>query len=116
MRLNLYALFVARYSVYQQALENLSQVIQFFQSNRVFKHPSAVGLSNKIEQLTVELVTLPFAGQNEVWNALRASYHPSVLYRVKVLVFQDSKPTGLDKVTEKIINIKEISEDHQVNG
>lgn len=40
----------------------------------------------------MELVTLPFAQQNEVWNALRTSYKPSVLYKVRMLVFQPEEP------------------------
>ncbi len=100
LRLNLYILFVAQYAVYQQALENLSLVIQFFQSHRLFKHPEAAGLSDHIEQLAVELITLPFAEQNEVWNALRVTYQPSVLYRVKGIIYRD----------ENVVDVAEVSE------
>src|SRR5829696_2227664 len=41
IHLNLHVLFVARYPSYQDALRNLSTVIQYFQGNRMFKHPDA---------------------------------------------------------------------------
>lgn len=91
IRLNLYVLFVARFTQYDESLRFLSQIIKFFQKNRVIDHQKAPGLSEDIDQLIVELVTLPFSEQNEVWNALRVAYHPSVLYKVKMLVFQDEE-------------------------
>jgi hypothetical protein len=103
IRLNLYVLFVARYSVYQQALENLSLVVQYFQSHPLFRHPDVVGLSDQIDQLSLELITLPFSEQNDVWSALRATYHPSLLYKVKMVVFQDQDGLELSDVGEIIL-------------
>jgi hypothetical protein len=105
IRLNLYVLFVARYLIYQQALENLSLVIQYFQNHRLFKRPEVTGLSDQIDQLVVELVTLPFSEQNEVWNALRVTYHPSVLYKVKMVVFKDQDTLAVPEIGETIIRI-----------
>ena len=104
IRLNLYVLFVARYVRYVDSLHALSLVIRYFQNHRVFAHSNAPGLSESIERLSVELITLPFAQQNEVWNALRVSYHPSVLYRVKMVVFQDEEALAAPELTEKVIN------------
>jgi hypothetical protein len=89
IRLNLYVLFVARYVKYEDALHSLSLVIRYFQQHRLFTHTDAPTLSETIERLVIELITLPFAQQNEVWSALRVAYHPSVLYKVKMVVFQD---------------------------
>jgi hypothetical protein len=104
IRLNLYLLFVARYSKYTDALRNLSLVIRFFQSHRLFTQSDSPGLSETIERLTVELITMPFAQQNEVWNSLRVSYHPSVLYRVKMIVFQDEHGFAAPVISEPVIN------------
>ncbi len=103
IRLNLYVLFVAHYQQYEDSLRNLSTIIQYFQSHRLFTHQEAPELSEKIEQLAVELVTLSFSEQNEVWGSLRLPYHPSVLYKVKMAVFQDEFPKEMPEITDKAI-------------
>ncbi|VAX26463.1 hypothetical protein MNBD_NITROSPIRAE01-2133 [hydrothermal vent metagenome] len=74
-------------------LNTLSQIIQYLQKNRVLSHHNAPELSATIERLIMELTTLPFSEQNEIWNALRTTYHPSVLYKVKMVVMRDESPT-----------------------
>ena len=105
IRLNLYVLFVARFAKYEDALHNLSLVIRYFQNHRLFTHPNAPGLSENIERLLIELVTLPFAQQNEIWSALRVAYHPSVLYKVKMVVFQDEDLVDAPEISEKVLRI-----------
>lgn len=105
IRINLYVLFVARFKEYERGLGYLSRIIQHFQSHPVFDHHNAPNLSERIEKLIVELVTLPFSEQNEVWNALRVTYHPSVLYRVKMIVFRDQLPQRAEEITEKAMEI-----------
>jgi hypothetical protein len=109
IRLNLYVLFVAHFNDYGNSLHYLSQIIRYFQSHRVFDHHNAPELNENIEKLIVELITLPFSEQNEVWNALRVTYHPSVLYKVKMLVFQDEEVRSVPEITEKDINIRSTS-------
>jgi len=94
IRLNLYILFVAQYNEYRTSLSRISRVIEFFQRHRVFNHDNSPTLSDKLEQLVVELVTLPFAEQNEIWSALRTAYQPSVLYKIKMIVFRDEDLIG----------------------
>ncbi len=87
--MHLYVLFVARFKQYDHGLSYLSRIIQHFQTNRVLDHQRAPALSPRIEKLIMELRTMPFSEQNEVWNSLRTTYLPSVLYRVKMLAFRD---------------------------
>lgn len=89
VRLNLYVLFAARFKQYQQGLGYLSSVIQYFQGHRVLDQRNAPGLNPAIERLVVELVTLSFSETNEVWGALRTTYLPSVLYRIRMVVLED---------------------------
>ncbi len=105
IKLNLYVLFVAHYQQYEDALRNLSGVIQYFQTHRVFTHPDSPQLSDGIQQLVVELVTQSFAEQNEVWGSLRLPYHPSVLYKVRMAVFQDESPSEAPPVLSKAISV-----------
>lgn len=105
IRLNLFVLFVARYPQYEDALSALSHVIGYFQGHRVFTHTDAPALSDNIERLAVELITLPFAQQTEVWSALRVAYQPSVLYKLKLVVFQDDAAAAAPEIGETAIRL-----------
>ena len=109
IRLNLYVLFVAHFRQYEEALRYLSLIIWYFQSNRVFDHHNAPDLNKNIEKLIMELITQPFSEQNEVWNALRVTYHPSVLYRVKMLVFQDQDVLDIPEIKETEVDTRNMS-------
>ena len=98
IRLNLYVLFVARFKVYEQGLQYLAMVLRFFQANRAMDHDNTPTLGADIEKLVLELVTLPLSEQNEIWSALRTSYHPSLLYRVRMVVFKDSVGTSVPQI------------------
>lgn len=90
VRLNLYILFVSHFQEYTDALNYLSLIVKYFQSHPVLDHQNTPGLHKDIDKLIIELKTMPISEQNEVWNALRSAYRPSLLYRVKMLVFQDA--------------------------
>lgn len=103
IRMNLYLLFVARFKQYEQAWSHLSRIIQYFQTHKVLDRQSAPDLSGDLDRLTMELVTLQFAEQNEVWNALRTTHHPSILYKVNLLVFRDQQATQPGEIREEVI-------------
>ena len=103
IRLSLHMLFVARFKQYDVAWEHLAKVIEYLQSNHVFEQDVTPDLPQGVEKMTVELMAQSFAEQNEVWNALRISHHPSVLYRIRMIVLQDVKPAGRDQVTAPIV-------------
>ena len=89
IRLSLYVLFVARFKQYDAAWQHLSKIIEHLQSVRVFDAQVTPDMPAGIEKLLLELVTLGFAEQNEVWSALRTTHHPSILYRLKLVTFRD---------------------------
>lgn len=89
IRLNLNILFVSHFFDYTDALYYLGLIVKFFQQRPIWDKQNTPDLHPEIEKLLFELITLPFSEQNEVWNSLRSAYHPSLLYRVKMLVFQD---------------------------
>lgn len=86
--LNLGVLFVCRFTDYAQGLGALSLVVEFFQGTPVFERSQFPTLDARIQKLCVELNAMPFAEQNEVWSSLRTSYLPSVLYKVRMLIFR----------------------------
>ena len=103
IRLNLYVLLVARYKVYEQGLNQLAWMIRFLQSHRALDHDNTPTLSPQIEKLVLELVTLPLSEQNEIWSALRISYHPSLLFRVRMVVFRDAEGAAVPQISQKVV-------------
>ncbi|MCI5138675.1 MAG: DUF4255 domain-containing protein, partial [Candidatus Electrothrix sp. AR1] len=109
IRLNLYVLFVAKFKQYENSLACVSDIIQFFQSNKVLTQQNFPALSDKIERLTLELITPTFNEQNEIWNALRTTYHPSVLYKVKMLVYTDKEAIPTPLISSTDISVAKIT-------
>lgn len=110
LRLVLYILFVARFKQYEAAWEHLSKIIEHLQSTRVFERESHPDLPPSTERLTMELMTLGFAEQNEVWNALRTTHLPSILYRVNLVVMRDQAPRAADRLSgPPNVDIRKIS-------
>ena len=99
IRLMLYILFVARFKNYEQSLKNLSRVIQHFQRFPVFDAQNAPVLSPRVGRLVTEMVSLSFSELDQVWNALRTTYHPSVVYKVSMLIFRDEGVRPLPEIT-----------------
>lgn len=105
IRLNLYVLFAARYKVYEQGLSKLSAIMHYFQRHRVLDHANSPALSDRIDKLTVELVTLPFSEQNELWGALRTTYLPSVLYRLRLVTVAEEAPLPGPEIVEVVTKV-----------
>jgi hypothetical protein len=51
---------------------------------------TAPNLPQGLERLGFELLTQSFTEMNDIWNALRCPYQPSLLYRVRLLTLRDS--------------------------
>ena len=109
IRMNLYVLFVARFpDDYARALQHLAGVVRYFQNHRAFNRENSPELKEDISQLAVELVTPSFSEQNEIWGTLRAAYQPSVLYKVKAVVFQDADARPLTEIEELLQNVAQL--------
>lgn len=91
IRLTLQLLFVASFKAYDESWEQLSNVIEHFQRTPVYNRQNAPDLPEGVEKLLFELVSLDFAAQNEIWNALRVNYHPSVVYKTSLIVVRDEQ-------------------------
>jgi hypothetical protein len=103
IKLNLYVLVSANYNdnsgtaqKYKEGLKQLSQVIALFQSRNVFTNensPLLYSLDPNIKKLVVELYSYSFEQQYNFWSTIGAKYLPSVLYRVRLLRFQEKAPS-----------------------
>lgn len=110
LRLILHMLFVARFKQYDSSWEHLTKVIEYLQSNRRIDRSSHPELPLQIDKLTFELMSQSFSEQSNVWNMLRSSYLPSVLYRVGLVVLRDVKSAVQDQVTQPAtINVRSAS-------
>ncbi|KAA3661434.1 MAG: DUF4255 domain-containing protein [Calditrichaeota bacterium] len=105
IRMNLYVLFVARFQKYEDSLRNLSSIIQYFQQQRVFDHQNAPDLPDTVDQIMLETTTQSLSEQNELWGALRTSYLPSILYKVRMVVFQDRSAPKVKEIKERTIKL-----------
>jgi hypothetical protein len=111
IRLNLFVLVVARFpDDYRLSLHHLSRVVGYFQNHRVFTRENSPELHERIPQLMLELVTPSFAEQNEIWGALRVSYQPSALYRVRMVVFADDEARPVAATREVIQTVVQLSQ------
>lgn len=108
VELDIFVLFVAHNNDYATALRDLSDVLGFFQANPVFdaaKYPAlnaSVSMPDEkpwqlIERLSFMLHSLTFEQQNNLWAMLGSKYIPSVVYRMKMLTFFETKSN--DKIT-----------------
>lgn len=105
--INLLVLFVCRFSDYKQSLMFLSLIIKFFQRNQLLDHNNTPDLSPEIDRVKIELVTMPVSQQNEIWSSLRATYIPSVSYKIGILVYQDDESFEIvPAIKETDINVQ----------
>lgn len=103
IKLNLYVLVSANFAsgdaggsanttgVYGEGLKQLSYVISFFQGKNVFTTDNSPLLDAGIQKLIVELYSSSFEQQYNFWTVVGAKYLPSVLYRVRMLVYQEKR-------------------------
>lgn len=98
--LNLHLLFAARFKDYKQGLAHISQILQFFMAHPALDRESSPTLPVGIEKLTMELMTLSLAEQNNLWSVLRTAYQPSLLYRARMVVFQQDDSSSAPPITD----------------
>lgn len=107
LHLNLTLLFtsVKHDAGYEMALTNIQHVIEFFQSKSVFDHTNTSNLNNGIEKLILEMMTLNLEQLQQLWSMLGGKYHPSVVYRMRMVTIDTSKG-------ENVLPIKEIESNY----
>ena len=74
---------------YLNSLKVLSYAIGFFQYKNVFDRTNSATLPDGVEKLIAEMVSLTFEQQNHIWGALGAKYQPSVMFKVRMLIYRE---------------------------
>jgi len=113
IKLNLYILVSANFqgngsdtsADYSEGLKQLSYVISFFQARNVFttnNSPSMVDFDPEIRKLIVELFSYSFEQLYNFWTVVGTNYLPSVLYKVRLVRFQERALQDTTRPIEKI--------------
>lgn len=100
LSLSLTLLFSSKFADYQAALKHLSYTLQFFQTYPVFTHSSFPSLPTDVDKLTMEYLSLNNTQKNEIWSSLKVAYLPSVVYRLKMMVYQEDRPDLSTEITQ----------------
>lgn len=92
LTINLYVLFSAYFSNgnYPEALRFISFIIAYFQQNSVFTRMNTPRLDVDIEKVVFELASISPEQLNNIWSCLGAKYMPSVVYKVRMLTFDNN--------------------------
>jgi len=112
LKVNLYVLMsgvssMANSVKYNNSLRMLSYCIGCFQYRNVFDRINSPALPEGIEKIIAELVSPTFEQQNHIWGGLGAKYQPSVIYKIKLLVYREileSNGAGMVKRIKSGIN------------
>lgn len=94
VKLNLYVLFVMNLKSHEQALRWLSCIIRFFQHQPVFTPLSHPALNPAVTQLNVDMMSLSFEQNNQLWSTLGGKYLPSVLYKIRQVTVDEGVITA----------------------
>lgn len=114
IKLNLYILISANFQNkdandptddYVEGLKQLSYAISFFQSKNVFTQdnsPTMAAYDTDMLKLVVELYSYSFEQLYNFWTVVGTKYLPSVLYKVRVVRFQEHALLDSNLPIEKI--------------
>lgn len=101
IKLNLYVLISANFQNsdnndssddYVEGLKQLSFIISFFQAKNVFtpeNSPKLADYDPNLKKLVVELYSYSFEQLYNFWSVVGTKYLPSVLYKVRMITFQE---------------------------
>jgi Pvc16 N-terminal domain len=102
--LNLYVLFSCNHSIHEEALKNITKVIQFFQRKSVFTQENSPNSSFPSEvlvnKIVLDLFTLNFEQINHLWGIMGGKYTPSVLYKLRIVAVQNADMIDVAEVKE----------------
>ncbi len=95
--LNLNLVFCANFKSknYLEGLNYLSQILSFFQNHRIINPNNIQGISRRVERITFELCTLNYDNISQVWSAVGSKLLPSAIYKVGLLVLDDTPIKGI---------------------
>ena len=116
--INLFLLFTANHKDYNMAIQNLSQILLFFQGNKTFTIATtpvaSTGVFATLEEnenrikVNVDLMSLTFEQVNHLWGSLGGKQMPFLLYKARQVEID------ADRMLQGGGRIEEIQVDHQI--
>lgn len=108
VHVNLYLLFTANFTKYDDAIDHLFRVLEFFQGRKIFKFKNApitgmddAGNLAEIE-ITLDLHTLNFEQLNDLWGSLGGKQLPFVIYRARLMPVMMEQPLNQESLITNI--------------
>lgn len=100
--LNLYVLISCADDDYENALTKISHVVSFFQEKNRFTSQTASSPfpSDLVDKIMLDLYSLNFEQMNHLWGVLGGKYHPSVLYRLRLVPIQPTEGEDAPEIRE----------------
>lgn len=95
LKLNLHIMLAANFRQYDMALMYLSHILTYFQSHPVFTSEKYPGLDSRISKLVLELQSLSYEQLNQIWASVGGKQLPCMIYKVRMVVLQDTEPAGI---------------------
>lgn len=84
-------LFSASSNNYEESLKLLSDTIAFFQANHFYDATNSSGLPQGVQKLSLSVLDLDYHESSQLWSRLGAKYVPSILYRMRLVVFDSGQ-------------------------
>jgi hypothetical protein len=95
VKLNVHVLIGAHIKPYDEALKYISLVFLFFQSHPVFTPGEYPAMDPALERLAVELQSPTYEQLNQIWGFVGAKQLPSAVYKIRMVVLQDTEPGAI---------------------
>ena len=110
MQINIYVLFSAYFSSnnYGESLRFISFIIAYFQGKNVFTKSNTPNMDKKLEKLSIEIVDMSMDALSNLWSLLGANYMPSVLYKIRILHFDESVVREFRPGVSKVVSYNKI--------
>ncbi|MEW4922911.1 DUF4255 domain-containing protein [Algibacter sp. 2305UL17-15] len=109
VNLNLYILFSANNDKYDEALKNLSKILEFFQGKKVFTQANTIYNRDDVSmskitnfRFVVDLFTPTFEELNFVWGTLGGKQIPSVMYKVSLVEIERETILGKGELISQV--------------
>lgn len=101
--LNLQVMFYSNFmkGKYAEGLTYLSSLLRFFNTNKKMTPPQANDKKDNISNLTFELCKLDLDELSHLWSVIGGKFMPSLLYKVRILVFDEALITDLIPAIDK---------------
>jgi len=103
-RYNLDILISSNFDDYSETLKFLNAVISFFQAHSTLDNHSFPSAPTGLIKLEFEIEKISYHQMQSLWTAMAAKYHPSVIYKMRLVTIQADEAKGFIPAISTISN------------